>query len=152
MKDSIKPVIRLGRTKALVNNQGFTYNEAGFTYNQTDWQYGGIYEHDIIPLLSLVHNDKITAKIKNVVPTMKIGRTKIQVEDQGYTYNQAGFIYNQAGWMYGGLFEHDIYPLIARARIEKPSIMIGGDFGAKVYIPPGANTGYLVGILGLTYP
>jgi hypothetical protein len=151
MKDSIKPVLRAGRSKVAVSDQGYTYNEAGFTYNQAGWMYGGLYEHDIIPQFSRVHNDKLTNIIRNIAPTMTVGRTNVQIADQGYTYNQAGFTYNQALWQYGGLFENDIYPMITRARIEKPSVMIGGDFGAIHPVPCTLGQGMLVGMLGMTY-
>lgn len=45
-------------TQALVNNQGYTYNQANFTYNEIGVEYGGIYNYgeDIIPTVSLSHN------------------------------------------------------------------------------------------------
>ena len=45
---SIKPKMKVGRTEALLNDQGYTYNQAGFSYNQAGVTYGGIYQHDIV--------------------------------------------------------------------------------------------------------
>lgn len=153
MKDAIKPVLKAGRTNSQIANQGYTYNEAGFTYNQTGWQYGGKYENDIAPLISkarLITPTNISLTIK---PSATSARSNKQIENQGYTYNEAGFTYNQIGWMYGGVFEHDIYPLINNAKLVKPRILLGMDFGATVIppTPPGGNAGRLIGMLGMTY-
>ncbi len=49
------PLINLSitGTDALVEDQGYTYNQAGFTYNQAGVRYGGIYNtnEDIIPMM-----------------------------------------------------------------------------------------------------
>jgi hypothetical protein len=82
-----------------------------------------------------------------IKPIMKVGRTKVQIANQGYTYNEAGFTYNQAGWQYGGLYEHDIVPMITRAKIEKGNIIAARDVGEIMNNRPGM----LIGILGLTY-
>jgi hypothetical protein len=39
-------------TDALIEDQGYTYNQAGFTYNQTGVAYGGVYNtnEDILPM------------------------------------------------------------------------------------------------------
>jgi hypothetical protein len=104
MRDSIKPVLRAGRTNSL-----------------------------------------------NPVPSMLIGRTNSNVKNQGYTYNESGLTYNQSGVMYGGLYEYDIYPIIARAIQDKSMIYSGIDFSGTV-VPTIGNSGMLIGMLGLTYP
>lgn len=40
------------KTQALLQNQGYTYNQATFTYNQAGVSYGGIYNfnQDLLPL------------------------------------------------------------------------------------------------------
>ncbi len=50
-----KPSLTGENTDALVENQGYTYNQAGFTYNQVGVMYGGVYNtnQDIVPLVSL---------------------------------------------------------------------------------------------------
>jgi len=185
MRDSIKPTLKAGRTKVKVQDQGYTYNQSGFTYNQSGWVYGGLYEHDTVPMISRSRTVKPSMRITashgvtsslltedcdylvqenggkitlesniafdDIRMNVKAGRTKVQIEDQGYTYNETGFVYNQTGWMYGGLYEHDIIPMITKVRIEKPRIIIGGDFGASI-IAPSTNSGYLIGMLGMTYP
>lgn len=155
VKDSIKPVIKIGRTNASNSTQSYTYNQSGFTYNQAGWEYGGRYEHDVVPMVT--SSRTLSPKIASFIlkPSLKVQRTDKEISAQTYTYNEAGFTYNQTGWEYGGLFNHDIYPLISRARTQKPSIVFGRDFGATVIPPtppPTGNSGYLVGMLGLTYP
>jgi len=151
---SVKPTITLGKTKKQIEDQGFTYNQIGFTYNQNNWQYGGIYEHDSIPLVSLAKKVFPTMRSSSVKPSLKVNKTNKEIENQNYTYNQTGFSYNEVGWEYGGLFNHDIYPLISQAKKEQPHLRLGMDFGATVIPPPppGSNSGMLIGLLGLTYP
>ena len=153
MRDSIKPVIRIGRTNVTISNQGYTYNESGFTYNQIGWQYGGKFGQDITPIVSLSKSVKPKMQVASIKPSLKVNRTNVVINNQGYTYNEAGFTYNELGWMYGVIFGHDIYPLIANAVLTKPRITLGRDFGAKVTPPtPTGNSGMLIGMLGLTYP
>lgn len=83
-----------------------------------------------------------------------IAPTDAQVENQGYTYNQAGFTYNQIGVMYGGIYQQnqDLAPAFFNdtAMLLNPSISSIID----IYSPfnPDLNKGMLMGILGLTYP
>src|SRR3990167_1100870 len=111
---SIKPIMKIGRTSAIASNQGYTYNESGLTYNESGVMYGGKYGSDIYPIISRSTFQR---------PSLIVGRTNKQLEDQGYTYNEAGFSYNQSGVAYGGLYKYDIYPIISRARLERPSII-----------------------------
>lgn len=84
-------------------------------------------------------------------PRVLVGRTNVLLENQGYTYNEAGFTYNQAGVMYGGLYEYDIYPIVAKARLDKPSIFISMDFSGTTNITPPGASHTLIGMLGMTY-
>ncbi len=81
--------------------------------------------------------------------------TQAQIADQGYTYNQSGFTYNQAGWMYGGIYNQnqDVAPVFAdnTAYLINPSISGIVDIYSP-FVPPAANHGMLIGMLGLTYP
>lgn len=120
----VKPIMSIGRTNAQSENQGYTYNESGITYNEAGVMYGGKYGNDIYPIIS-----KSTLQR----PTLKVGRTNRQFNDQGYTYNEAGFTYNQLGVIYGGLSEHDIYPMISRAKVVKPTNVITGITGLDIY-------------------
>ena len=49
--DSI-PSLAITATQALLEDQGYTYNQAGFTYNQAGVAYGGVYntDQDNIPM------------------------------------------------------------------------------------------------------
>jgi len=42
MRDSIKPVMRLTKTNALIIEPGISYDQAGVVFD-SDYQYGGIY-------------------------------------------------------------------------------------------------------------
>jgi hypothetical protein len=155
MKDSIKPVLKAGKTNKAIANQGYTYNQAGMTYNEIGVMYGGIYNHDIYPTVSLAKQVTMSATIKDIKPILIGNRTNANIADQGYTYNEAGLTYNQIGVMYGGIYDHDIYPLISMARLQKPMNIIGINFDSTVIPPtppPGGNSGYLIGMLGMTYP
>jgi len=57
-------------------------------------------------------------------PILTGGTTNAQVENQGFTYDQAGFSFNQAGWMYGGMYnvDQDSAPLISLAENISPTI------------------------------
>jgi hypothetical protein len=153
MKDSIKPVVKLERTNANNSTQSYTYNQDGFTYNEIGWEYGGRYEHDVKPIIASASVKSPRMVSFSVKPNLKVQRTNRDTNTQTYTYNEAGFSYNQSGWEYGGLFNHDIYPLIAQARMQKPSIVFGKDFGSTILPPPPTgNSGMLIGMLGMTYP
>lgn len=79
--------------------------------------------------------------------------TQAQLEDQGYTYNQAGFSYNQPGVMYGGIYNQnqDVIPLLSMASLIIPSIAGFTDIYGKATNPSGGS-GLLIGILGMLYP
>jgi hypothetical protein len=66
MRDSVKPVVKAARSGAMVENQGYTYNELGITYNQISVMYGGIAGDDSrVPILSRAKQEKpmiITAR------------------------------------------------------------------------------------------
>jgi hypothetical protein len=51
--------ITIPDTQALLQDQGYTYNQAGFTYNQAGVQYGGVYNfnQDVLPMLSVAKSD-----------------------------------------------------------------------------------------------
>ena len=111
---------KAGRTNVQLSNQGYTYNEAGLTYNEAGVTYGGVYGSDIQPLISKATLQKpISNTIKSIKSIMSVGRTNKLLEDQGYTYNEAGFTYNQTGVTYGGVYLHDISPIISKATIIK---------------------------------
>ncbi len=84
----------------------------------------------------------------DIKPKAKAGRTNAQVYDQGYTYNEAGFTYNEAGVAYGGVYDHDIYPLISKSREVRPMIVRASDFRGSA----NSNSGVPIGLLmALTY-
>ena len=51
----IIPSLTGENTDALVEEQGYTYNQPGMTYNQAGVMYGGVYNYgeDVIPAISL---------------------------------------------------------------------------------------------------
>lgn len=153
MKDSIKPTITVGRSDAHLADQGYSYNQSGLTYN-SPVSYGGIYGYDISPTIARSLTEKSNIKVNVIRPGLFVSRTNAQMANQGYSYDNAGITYNSS-ILYGGIYEHDIYPLVMSARQEKPTITLGNDFGATV-IPtppvPGDNSGMLIGMLGMLYP
>jgi hypothetical protein len=50
------PHLSLGRTKARLLDQGYTYNQATFTYNQAGVDYGGLnnVNQDVVPTFSMI--------------------------------------------------------------------------------------------------
>lgn len=74
-------------------------------------------------------------KIENAI-TLDIAPTNAEVNEQGYTYDQAGFTYDQAGVMYGGIYleNEDISPVFFNdiATLPNPSISSIVD----LYTPP----------------
>lgn len=79
------------------------------------------------------------------------GTTESQVYDPGITYNEAGLTYNEIGYAYGGVYgSQDVRPLVSLAQDIRPSMTRG--FDAAGTADGSGNSGYLVGILGLTYP
>lgn len=151
MRDSIKPVIRLGRTNVLLENQGITYNETGLTYNEAGIFYGGIYNHDIVPMVNSISVKKTINSANSFKPKMSVGRTERLLADQGFTYNEATNTYNEAGMEYGGIYKYDVVPIVSFARQVHPTITFGMDFGASVIPAPTGSRGKLIGMLGLTY-
>jgi len=155
MKDAIKPVVSARKTTKSLANQGYTYNQAGLTYNEIGVMYGGIYGQDIVPSIALARTTTPSAHAWNHRPSLQVNKTNKQIEDQGYTYNEAGLTYNQIAVMYGGIYEQDVYPMISMAQIQKPRNIIGMNFNSTVIPPtppPGGNSGYMIGMLGMTYP
>lgn len=74
----------------------------------------------------------------DISPTMSVGKTQAELEDQGLTYNEAGISYNESGIFYGGVFGASlVFPLISMVASISPH-MYGGD---DVYttINPNAN-------------
>lgn len=65
--------------------------------------------------------------------------TQAQLEEQGYTYNQAGFTYNQLGVFYGGVYNNNEYliPSPAYSASLVPSIYDSRDIYINVPIPHG---------------
>lgn len=55
--------LSISQTNALLENQGYIYNQAGFTYNQPSVMYGGLWNNnwDSIPLL---------IDSKNIIPSI----------------------------------------------------------------------------------
>lgn len=53
LNDGVIITLDIPNTDALLNNQGYTYNEATFTYNQASVAYGGVYNtnQDIVPMI-----------------------------------------------------------------------------------------------------
>ena len=150
MRDSIKPTIRIQNTKSSISDQGYTYNQSGLTYNEIGVMYGGIYEHDIKPIISFAKSRVSSAIARQIIPHLKINNTNAQIANQGYTYNESGLTYNNIGVMYGGIYEHDIYPLVSFFRYIRPHINSAYNINETIYIPP--TSGMLIGMLGLTYP
>ena len=125
MKDTATPMftvsnegnitITIPQTQAILQDQGYTYNQAGQTYNQIGVQYGGVYNfnQDSFPLLSVATLEQPSLKVLSDILTLNAPRTQAQLEDQGYTYNQSGQTYNEAGVMYGGIynFNQDVLPM-----------------------------------------
>ncbi len=80
-------------------------------------------------------------------------KSEAQLYDQGITYNQAGLTYNEIGITYGGVFgAKDARIPISLAQAIHPTIVRSYDQQGTVTIPPAGNSGYLVGMLGMTYP
>ncbi len=114
---------------------------------------------------------QITANIDT--PKASAQNTKALLSDQGFTYNEAGKTYNEAGMTYGGVYNYqeDIVPTIsqaenpfisARAIAQSSPFIIANSFSPKPsisgysdiytpYVAPSANSGMLIGMLGLTY-
>lgn len=90
--------------------------------------------------------------IKDIKPTLRVGKTNTQIYDQGITYNEAGVSYNDARYAYGGIYGFDIYPLVNKGVDIRPRIVAAGDFQGTAPTPPTGNSGMLIGMLGLTYP
>lgn len=86
----------------------------------------------------------------DIKPKAKAGRTNAQVYNQGVTYNEVGFTYDQANIAYGGIYDYDVYPMLTRARNVVPRIVAVGDFQGTAVAPSG-NSGYLIGMLAMTY-
>jgi hypothetical protein len=107
--------ITIPQTQALLQDQGYTYNQAGLTYNQTGIQYGGVYNtnQDFLPILSVAKLEQPSLQILSELMTLSAPRTQAQLENQGYTYNQSGLTYNQIGVMYGGVYNtnQDVLPM-----------------------------------------
>ncbi len=62
-------------TKALLSDQGFTYNEPGKTYNEPGMTYGGIYNYsqDFVPTISQAESVIISAKaIAQSMPSLLV--------------------------------------------------------------------------------
>lgn len=76
-----------------------------------------------------------------IKPVVKIQSTNKAIYDQGLTYNQAGLTYNEPGIAYGGLYGQDSIQIVAKAKLESPSIVFAGDFAGQVILPPGSNAG-----------
>lgn len=152
MKDATKPVVTVRKTTKSLANQGYTYNQVGLTYNEIGVIYGGVYEYDVVPMVSLSKVTNPSASVKYNKPSMYVGKTQKQILDQGHTYNEAGLTYNQIGVMYGGIYNYDVVPMMSLARSQKPINIIGMDFSSVSTPPIPTNSGYLIGMLGMTYP
>lgn len=126
---NIVPSLIVQNTDAQVLEQDYIYNQSGFTYNQVGVDYGGVYKvsEDIIPSISLA---------KDIVPSLIVQRTDVQLLNQGYIYNQTNFTYNQSGISYGGIYfsGEDILPLVSKAKDITPSISGFADIYTN--IPP----------------
>lgn len=122
------------------------------------------------------------SKVSNDAPILKGQNTQAQLYDQGITYNQPGLTYNNIGIAYGGVYNADwdnltsisfakniiptisiaidkgqgfTIPILSLAENIKPMIYTYSDIykpGSGTITPPSGNSGYLIGILGLTYP
>jgi hypothetical protein len=137
--------ISIPSTQALLEDQGYTYNQSGLTYDQLGVMYGGIFNQnqDILPLLVSTFSEQPTLIIPQEVIKMVISATQALLADQGYTYNQAGLTYDQLGVQYGGVYnqDQDVLPL----ELSFTDIYATSN-------PPITNSGMLMGMLGLTYP
>ena len=90
--------------------------------------------------------------IINPKPSMKVGNTKQKIYGQGITYNESGKTYNEVGLSYGGLYEHDIVPVVNWIKDYKPTIFMASDFGTVTqHGTVVLGSGMLIGILGNTY-
>ena len=100
-------------TKALLSDQGFTYNEPGKTYNEVGMTYGGIYNYqeDIVPTISQADSFVISAKA----------------------------------------IAFSMPQLFAQVKNPTPSIYGYSDIYTP-YVAPGANSGMLIGMMGILYP
>lgn len=107
-------------------------------------------------------------------PRASAQNTKALLFDQGYTYNEPGKTYNEVGMTYGGIYNYqeDIFPTISQADsiiISAKAIAQSSPFISAMnknpipsiygysdiytpYVAPAANSGMLIGLLGLTYP
>lgn len=156
MKDSSLPVLNILNegnainiiipvTQAQSENQGYSYNQASLTYNQAGVFYAGLYSQneDIIPILLNGNIEVPFIKISPETLDLILTNTNASLYDQGNTYNQAGLTYDQAGIAYAGLYNQnqDVLPLT----------LTFNDIYISKTVPP-KNSGYLIGILGLTYP
>ena len=75
MRDLIKPIVRskdipiptmrVGRTGALIYDQGITYNESGISYNEVGYAYGGLYGCDFAPMVN---------RARNIIPHILLAR------------------------------------------------------------------------------
>lgn len=142
--------ITIAPTDAIIVSQGYKYNQPGFTYNQPGVLYGGLAQsnQDLNPTF-------ISENTSDAPSNIKAEATNARLISQGYTYNQPGFTYNQIGWMYGGIYNQnaDLAPAFNNdtALLLNPAISSIIDIYSP-FVPPPANSGYLMGIMGLTYP
>lgn len=89
----------------------------------------------------------------SIKPTVKVQKTTVLLNDQGYTYNEAGQSYNEAGVAYGGLYGYDTVSIVQSIKIDKPYVSFSFNVGGSVL--PGERiieAGMLMGVLGITYP
>ena len=152
MKDPIKPTITTQRTNAAMSTQSYTYNEVGLTYNSFI-EYGGLYKHDVVPIISSITTRKTISVASDTKPALKIERTQARVQDTAYTYNEADLTYN-SDIVYGGLYGYDIVPIVSLIHSLYPSITHARDFEGIVIppSPPSGMTGMPMGLLlALTY-
>jgi hypothetical protein len=109
------------------------------------------------PANRIVKNDLLTLppSLSTVVtPKASAAKSAGQNADQGLTYNEPGITYNEPGVMYGGFYgTSDVKPSVSLASQETPRNQLIIDLpGTNPTPPPLTNSGYLIGILGLTYP
>lgn len=88
-----------------------------------------------------------------IIPDLSGENTQAQVYEQGITYDQAGITYDNVGIAYGGVYNtnEDVVPLVSLAENISPFIAGYSDMYSQ-YVPPAADHGMLIGMLGLTYP
>lgn len=98
----------------------------------------------------------------SIKPVMKITRTNAQVSNPGITYDESGVTYDDTNYTYGGVYEHDIIPLVSQALNNKPifavnprnimpQIIFSGDVSGTAFQPRTLGRGMLIGMLGMTY-